>query len=372
MTALPILPDLPKQHACSSLPRFKYCASSALPPTVRINIPSDESSLGHAVHHILACVVLGAEYELADVAKQHGCDEVELAKLVSYGIKAWSEIAQYFRSPLVEQRVEGPKSRGLADILDIDDIYTAGDWKSGYVRRDHQEQTAGYLDAAREVYGPSPSGRYRSFVIWLRYGEIEVVEWSDADLDRWRAAVTKQETRIGKDYAPGEHCGHCHRRLECRAFELYLLQAASVVADVTQRDRITPEELAAEYTKTRMVGKALEAYDKALKIVLGSLPNPLPIGDGRVIGLAEGSKSEIDARKALPLLKESGFTAADLNRVTSMSKGAIEEIVGERAAKGMKGKDKAAIVQRLREAGAITTTTYLKLEARKAEENPNE
>lgn len=349
---------------CSSLPRYFACASSAGEAEAFINGSSDESDLGDAAHEALGCVVLNVDPDLVDIAKRQGVDHDELERLVAYGRKAWRELAKYFPAPKVEERLESDYAPGTADILHADGVtLVVGDWKSGRIRRNHTEQMAGYASAALEKFGAPESGEVTSCVIWLRDLEAEVVVWTVAELEQWRARYDAQQARIGKEYAPGEHCGFCPLRLECRAHQNYLTTSATALMTAPPAT-VTPQLLASLYPQSRALKKALDSYEAALKEQLEQ-HGSLAIGDGTVISLGEGTRSEIDAKAAWPILEDEGLSRDDINGLLSVGKGALEEIIGSRAPKGTKGKRQAAVMDRLRTAGAVLTKSFTKFETKK-------
>jgi len=354
----------------SSMPRAFDCPSSLDPAVAPVRIPTDESDLGTAAHVALAMVVRGEEPDFVSIARAHGVDKDDLEPMVAYGRKAWVEIARYFPGVLTERPVESDITTGTIDLLsrvveedtDEDSLATIGDWKSGRNQRQYRRQMEAYAYATRESFGMPKSGKITAVIIWLRFCEVEVLQFTGADLDAFRDDFLALRRSIGKSYAPGEHCFGCQRAHECPARDAYLRSAQTAMV-VANEDGIAPEKLAELYPQAQALEKMLEAYRAALKLVVAN--GPLPIGNGKQIELVEAHRAVINTISARPVLAANGFSEDDIARVSSMSKGEIETVVGERAPKGMKGRNQAAIVKALEDAGAITQTSFTKLQQKK-------
>ena len=129
-----------------------------------------------------------------------------------------------------------------------------------------------------------------------------------------------------------------------------------------------PAKLAEMYGQVKVLQQIIEAYDTALKTAVeekGSLMLP----DGRELKFVHEDREEIDVEKCVePLGKWFGdklFKSLCDSGALTISKGKLLDAVGEIAAKGRKGKDKAACMEDLREAGAVKTKTIRKLSAKK-------
>jgi hypothetical protein len=354
----------------SSMPRAFSCPSSLAPTNAPINAHGDESDLGHAAHKALAQFVMASEPDLVAIAREHGVDVDDLEPLVAFGRKAWGDIGRYFPGVFTERLINSDLGKGTVDLLslthepaaDLHSTITVGDWKSGRNRREHRRQVQAYAEAARQSFGMPASGKITTIVVWLRFAEIEVMQFTAEDLDGFRRDFAALEPRIGKEYAPGEHCTGCRREYECEARAAFLRSGANALVAANQ-DGITPARLAELYPQAQMLEKALEAYRTALKLAL--VGGPLPIGNGKQIELVEAHRAIIDPRAARPVLEANGFTDEDIARTLTVSKGAIEAIAGERAPKGTKTRHQAAIINALESAGAVTLTSYTKLQQTK-------
>ncbi len=347
----------------SAMPRAFGCPSSLVETANPVNTSSDESDLGDAVHVALRLHVSQLEVDLGAIASEHSVDVNDLEPLFSYGTKAWRELSPHFPSPRTECALDPTDitTGGTADVLHASaETAVVNDWKSGRVRRNAREQLASYAYALRQQYGMPASGVIKGVATWLRFGEIEVYDFDSAALDAFAQSYALDVVdQIGKRYAPGEHCTFCPRVNECEARTAFLRGAAMVVAEGP--GPLAPADLAALYPRAQMLEKALEAYRKALRLAVQE-HGPLPIGDGRVVSLAEQSRDVIDARTAWPILQELGLTDDELAAATSIAKGAIEDAIKDKAPRGMKQKRLMQALERLRQSGALIRTTHQRLE----------
>ena len=350
------------QVRCSRLPLFFECPSSAQATAVRYDPSGDAAVLGTAAHAAMALVVLGQEVDLAAIAHEHEVDEDELGRLVAYGRQAWAELRPHLPAPRVEQRVDSNVTGGSADVLHADtDSLVVVDWKSGWVRRHHRHQLTGYAHAARAQYGMPTSGHVTVATVWLRFGEIEVDRLDDDKLDAWEREYEALTAEIGSTYNPGPHCAFCPAQLTCEARSAFLRGATAALASAQRAGAMTPEDMARLVPQASMLRRALDLFDSALREHVRAAGR-LPLGDGTALALESRRRREIRARAAWPVLTaDLGLSEDDLDRVLSVSKGALEEVVGERAAPRMKGKDRAAAMQKLCEAGAVIERPYQQL-----------
>jgi hypothetical protein len=350
---------------CSRLPLFRECASSAEPNPIVWLGEHDAADLGTACHQAIALVVLGLEPNVEAIAIEHGVDKDDLAPLVAYGRKAWAEIKKHLPSPRVEEMVRSSVTGGTIDVIHADtETLVINDWKSGWVRRNHEHQLAGYAHAARETYGMPRSGAITTITAWLRFRELEVKTWTSEQLDAWAVEHARHAKKVGREWNPGPHCALCPSQVGCAARDAYITTSSAALVARPAED-LTPETLARLYPQSRMLKKAIEAYESAVKAYV-SAHGSLPLDDGKELGMAEREREEIGAREAWPVLLAEGLDDDEIDAVLAVKKGALEDAIGAKAPNGQKGKRQAAVIQRLRESGAITTTSFQQLEVRKA------
>ncbi len=357
------------QHRASSLPRFTMCPSSAAEPEggYKLDSSSQPSDEGTAAHEALALVVDGREPDLDEIAMTHGVDRKILGILVANGRVAWSEYQRLFPEPRVEVEVEGPLVRGRADVLHADtESLVILDWKSGWVRRHHADQLAGYAHAAVSTFGMPKIGKITTIVPWLRFGESDVVNMDAEYLEAFEKNIRDAEKRIGEVFSPGDdRCGFCPRALSCPAWSDTQRSAAASLAVMKDGVAATPEMLASLYDDSRALKRALENYEKALKVAVGRTEDGLRLPDDRTLRFVDTVIREIDPRLAWKTLVSEGLTDDDLNSCLSLGKTKLTNIVKERAPRGKKGKAVAALMEKLEGAGAVSEKLQRRLQPQK-------
>ena len=347
----------------SSLPAFLTCPSSQLPTEHPYEPPSEVADLGTAVHEALAVHVAGQRPDLDAIAKKHHVDSDELEQLYVNGCIAWKDLCKYFPNAYTEQALKWDGIEGHADVSHYDESTMAIlDWKSGRIRRDYSAQLIGYAAAAVEQFGMPKSGEVKVITVWLRDMEFEILTVTQDDMERLHHDIKRAELDIGKRYAPGDACGYCRRQLVCGARHEYLSSATSALMPIIDAP-LSAEQLPKLYTKSKMLRKALADYDKALKIALAD--GPLSDGNGNMLELVETKRDRLVSREAWPLLKHAGFSDDDITECVSMSKTAVLSMAADKAPKGRKGKDKAALMEILRSGHAVTEVPSLTVKSRK-------
>jgi hypothetical protein len=297
---------------------------------------------------------MGRVPDLDVIAKKNGVDPDELERLFIYGCLAWKELTKHFPNARTEQLLEGDGIRGHADVFHRDDsTMTILDWKTNRVRRDYRSQVLGYATAAADQFGFPESGEIQVAIVWLRFFEFEVITVTQDDIERLHHEIDAAKLNIGKRYAPGDPCDYCSRQLVCDARHEYLASATSALMPINTVE-ILPEVLPTLYTKAKLLRKALSAYDKALKMALKS--GPLPDGEGNLLELDELKRDKLIPREAWSVLVQQGFSEDEMAQCISMSKTKVLEVVSGKVKRGQKGTAKTAMINTLREFGAVTQT----------------
>ena len=347
---------------CSKLPLAKKCPSSASRWQWPIDGAGDAAELGTVVHAVLAAMVRGQEPELTTIARPSGVDVGEVERLVNYGKKAWGELSTHFRDPRAEVGYDYSAPWGsLSGTCDVDaDPPVILDWKTGQVYRDHKEQMRGYAAISRG----GRTGVIKAVIVWLQLGFYEVYDFTEADTDALvDTDIPRLLGQIGKKYSPDADCSFCPGRAECPAKAAYERMAANALVAVGP-EALSRDRLAALYPQARLLEAALTAYDAMLHAALADGPLPLP--DGRQIGLRTIKKQEILARQAWPVLTANGYTLDDMAACVKIGKEAMLDVIKSRSAKGQKGRDAMLLLDALKAADAINETSFQKLQVSKA------
>ena len=118
------------------------------------------------------------------------------------------------------------------------------------------------------------------------------------------------------------------------------------------------------YERVRVLAKQVDAFKAAIKAEVET--NGPIVGDGTQICLGTRRQQTIDAQIAWPILAET-LNEDELAGCVKLSKPKMLEAVAGHSAKGQKGKDKDAILEKLEEAGAISVAVTHPLQVKKTD-----
>lgn len=340
----------------SARPLAHSCPSSILPPSYKVDRPTEARALGLAAHECAQHEVKMVSYEPSAIAAKHGADVAELTEMIQPIRGVIEKLRPYLRNPFTEYRVEGPLGGGSIDLLqDLDDCHVIFDYKSGWVRVDARPQLMAYAHALRHGGRTMP---FKIIPIHLRYGTYDVYDVGDDELAAFEARDAEVREQAGEVYNPGDGCGYCNRRHECDAYRDEQRNAADALVKI-EPGAVSRETLLRLYPQYQLATKALEAYKDAVR--RAAADEPLVAADGSRIELQQLTRDEIAPKKAWAILKGEEFTDEDMQACLSIRKGAMTDIIKARAGKGRKQKDANELVAKLRGAGAIVKHPYRKL-----------
>lgn len=368
--------ELTKTSACSALPRELFCAGSMVPAETPLNIPSGVANLGRAVHDSFEAEVNGSDVNHSEIgAKYKDVDFDEYSRLSSYARKVWREVFRpILHDVTAEGFVESSLFRGREDARGFmeDRTLVILDLKTGRVRNSAFNQGAGYASCEREKNDgiPGDKGMIIFVTIWVRFFEYETNHFDNAALDMFEGEYIRQrgKAEIDKQYAPGEHCTFCPRRMECKAWPAYVRMATQSLHELqdSAAHGVTDEQLVRALPFKKAVVQAAKDYDNVLNIRLES--GPLKIDDDTELVLRRVERKELSLTKSVPVLRAEGFTDEDFERAAKMKlTGAdgVDTILKEKAPRGLKGKLVIAVREKLDAAGAITKKPSFKRMERK-------
>ena len=305
------------------------------------------------MHEALATYVAGNDPNVEGIAKVYGLRARDMHPLVAMGRLGWDSIREFLPAPMVEYPLSMDGLTGTTDVFSrTDETMAVVDWKTNRDRRDYHPQLLGYAACAADMHGMPSCGFVKVATVWLRLGEIDLVDVRQDDIERFLHQKQRQVMNIGKVYAPGSACMYCRRQLVCSARKEFLHHAV----DIFGRGLPSALPLPTLYARVKLLEKAIEHYREALKLSLAD--GPLPDGLGNTLQLVEQTREKIDPLVAWPILQDQGFTEEELASAVSISSTTLLDVAGDKAAKGYKGKAKAALKERLREAGAMKPSTF--------------
>jgi hypothetical protein len=361
---------------CSKLPLGFKC-----PGSIRGNVDTETlvemsyegGALGSAVHEVLAAMVEHPTGEYPDprpIALKHGVESEETSRLVTYGVHAWKAIAQYYPNPVSEQDLvyegEGFVLTGHLDVVSIGDGWANfADWKSGYRQPDYYAQIMGY---ARLIFAQDPSfATVKGSLVWLRDWSQETVLITREDADAWERELIAQVVNWNGTYRAGEHCQYCPRFTSCPARQALVRSAVEEIGLMSPGGIVPADAMPAivqmyREGKLSIVKGLLGQIDEMIRSYIQAV-GPIDLGNGRELAMVPENRDTILPLQAWPIISER-LTNEELAPCIKIGKTALLDAIGEKAGKG-KGKAKAALMEELTEAKAVTQSTIYKLKERK-------
>lgn len=347
----------------SSMPLAIKCPASQLVDgsTLKIVGDPDMTAMGIAAHKALQAFYSVAACNLEDIATAYGADLEELKFLYWAGRRIWDYVANMIDIGLsfFEIQLLSPDFSGHADRL----IISSGgetawviDWKSGYKDSDYRQQLLTYAHLAMHNF-PVVKQVYVCLA-WLRTGEYEG-EWVTREASNlWHTETMSRLEAVG--FNPGRHCSHCPRFLECPAAKAQLIQAGEVLIESAQQTELTEvDKFFTILDAQKMLSDYCEKVHTMLRAQLAAVGGKIESED-REVFFVEQSRREIDAKVALPIIREK-FGSDTADQCCSVSKKSIEEVVKASVGRGQKGKAAAAFMAELEERGAVTINKTLRM-----------
>jgi len=341
---------------CSSLPILDRCMGM-LGATLTVGV-EQQIAIDGTNHHAYAAQLI-REGSVPDMPTMDPDASFIRARIRM----AWNAIKENFPDPQVEkqlvQQLPNFTLCGHPDLYGVTDgILRVPDWKSGYnTDADVLPQLMGYAYLAHcEIPKDTPISKIELSVVWLRDKTIQEWEFTPAQVKEWMRDLHKRAGAWnGNDFTAGEHCLYCPRFHDCPARQAL---ARSAVQDIMDLDVATTTRadmclrLPDVYSRVQMVKRQVEAFSNWLREEIQK-NGPLVCGPEKILRLQQRNKSVLDVQKGWSVFR-AVLSDDELNKCMTVSKTKLLAAVGEKSAPRMKGKDQAAIMLRLEEAGAVT------------------
>ena len=364
--------DAPMELRASRMPLAFKCAESIRRPPGELFVSSDSEAgtLGTAVHDALAQHVMGVDTDLADYAAKWNVDEQALAPLFFFGVSAWNDLKATLLTPKVELELEavvaGHVITGHADV-----VYDAGqsvyiiDWKSGQVQRDYTTQLLTYALAAARQF--QQADKFSVVTVWLRDKFYETKTVTRDELDQFANRIAHDVLGKAGRYVAGDHCGFCPRFSGCPGRGQVALAIIRELDDggylpapgTPATHPIAGTVLASALARIRYVENVCEQARKTIREWVKAAGH-VDTKPGYALQIKTEIHEVISAKRAWPVflkyLDEDG-----VNACLKVGKTELLKRVSEGAERGQKGKLKAAVLDELRELGAVSETTVEKL-----------
>jgi len=188
-------------------------------------------------------------------------------------------------------------------------------------------------------------------------------------LDTWvRVTAARAEVDAGRPVgtSTGGHCARCPAMASCPSMVSLVRELATNPPAAETLPSLSDEAAGEAWVKLAMVKAVVDRMDAALR--QRAMRAGLPLPDGRRLMPCDTTRRTVDARRALPVLRELVGDRAESVVEQSVPSTAVDSLASEVAkASGEKIKAvKTRVWDALRAAGAVRDSTYPVLRVRKA------
>ena len=332
----------------SSGERAEACPPSHVLP--RVLVTSDAADIGTDIHGFLKVVAADpAARSLAlerlppelrdrcaaiDVASAlHGLENVRTE--TAYAVDVESGAVRFLGQDLGRQYPELAPTE-VCGALDVDadagDVVVAVDWKTGRGEVTPPEEN---LQVGIQAYAIAKHRGASSAIGRLAFidedGGVTPVEHHFNALDlqrlleRWRNAVRRVHEAAAQHVEgkmptvrAGTWCGYCPARPHCPAIVAFAkIMLGELEADRVGLEMLTPERQGEAWLRAKTAVKLAEDVLEGLRTIAKDEPIPLP--DGKEVRPVMSSRSFVNGKRALELLRQRGLRDEDL---------AAEQVIG--------------------------------------------
>lgn len=361
----------------SSIGLASRCPASQL-GDVHIDHPNPAAELGTACHEWIAGKIRGEAPDFKAIAARYSVDPAELGPLCGWAWHgAWPDLSDWFPNPETEVRwqwIDIESQVEISGTMDVSSLAKDGDgyevrvadWKTGWLEADAEAQMRAYALLGLKRYTEAQSAY--ACVIHVRDRCYEAWRWSRGEIEAWWKDLLKRITNGG--YSPGHWCAYCPRGHDCPAKTGMMSQAVSVLTsprppwDEIEDEQQKCEKIGAVLDRIRVVDAAIKSFRELIRVEVDVRGGRMDIGDGRQVVIAEANRTNIDPGKAIPILvRELGQITA--HSVVKVEKTKMETEVKNKYPRGEKGKAIKALMEKLDGAGALSTTTFQRMEVRR-------
>lgn len=368
----------------SDMPLDMACAGSVHPDEGEqlITFHSDSGSggpadVGRAAHDIMKHLVKHEEYNFEAICAEHNVKPKEVGFL-SYAamrfveiIEAEFEVEEWIAEEHLEVKEPFP-FRGTPDMFGITKDGTMliiPDLKTGRVASDYKHQMRSYCHLGFANV-PDTVTTVMALIFWARDLELQKWAWTRKDNEAWLADVKKTIFEWDGRYTVGSHCSYCRRSVHCTARAKAMGVGRDLILHKRAANALVGNDLETAWTMVDMIIRTAEDWKSRTKeriIATG----PISMGGGKELAVVEKNMRATiyTAQSAAVLKKDYGFSDEDVLACCSLSKTALSDMVGARAEKGQKGVQRKAVVESLKEAGALVPKVGMVTVVRKVEKS---
>lgn len=358
---------------CSSLPLAMVCPAAVLDGGLRVDPVNEAGNAGSAAHEALrALVEHGAvDWErIGEIAEKHGADAEEVRMLCAQGTKLW----RLLKDSLSPATTEVPASATFGDVTLTGNMDVVGqdlavlDWKTARVDHNYREQMLGY--AALMLASDADLSGCRATLAWLRDGEVEHHTLWRKDLQTWAdRLVSTLAGYDGRTYNPGPQCAFCPRAHDCPGAHALVRRDVAVLLGVGEASvdlsTLDAESILTAHERAGMIARVADRVKAAIKAEVKARGGAIEAGGAR-LEIETGTKRELDAELAWPVLASAGFTDPDFAAVLTLGVGKVEKRAAEKAGRGNGAAAVRTLNEQLEAAGAMRRKPTESLERKRS------
>jgi hypothetical protein len=340
-------------------------------PEVAIASGNKIADVGTAVHEAIAAHIVGNGNSPEDICAKFGVDHEDCGWMIRRGIAYYQSLidAGY---KMVSCEGEYRKAAGAIELTGHPDLVMMSpdgvpviiDWKTGHRDASYRDQLCGYAYLMSDTY---PTEVVKLVSVYLRLDVVDNTEITGAEVesfvDRLCGLVSEWEH---KAFNPtSDNCIYCPLSGTCEGRREVITQAArSMMATMDQggiKFEITPATIGVLYEQSKMLKKVIEVFDDQLRQYI-DIQGVVDLG---------GAKMYLEDCERTSCVKFDGdilreYLGDDLGKLDlEISLKQAQDIAGDRAGRGQKGKVKAELKERMEKAGLIVKTQFKKLTVKK-------
>lgn len=367
----------------SSCDRIMSCNFSSIKPEMKIDTSGPFTYFGNCGHSIMAKIVKHDMTTLPDISKELENFQVDPTQERSLRIACHIGLKEYRDtiSPSIDRQhliSETKHSRQIDDdhtltghpdlacLLHDQKTLFCADWKFGEVSN-HWNQLKAYVFILLQYYPQVENvllGQY-----FFRENDKVVREFTvEHIMEEW--LVDFKQALASDTLKPSwDSCKYCHV-MDCKARDRLSHDTIATLSTV-DHTVTTAVAMADRYEDVKLVQKKIDQYKEHLKDQILMTGEAIQLTNGNVLDVEDDHRDTLYLNEAIDVLK--GYFKPDsledlitlLSPCITMKKGALEDLIGQRAPNRMKGKEKTRIKDEMDAAGAIKTKSFKTLKLQK-------
>jgi len=362
-------------HRSSSLDRKFACNASTVEPDIYIETSEQVANLGSAVHFYISETILGKVVDNDKILNDYNIEDgKEYYRFISAFHKAWTFFKPRIKEIIgVEMEVffsiKDHKITGHLDFayLSIEDRVVVVDWKLGYLEGAHRNQLMSYLvgvlhDTSLDMVD-TWNGELYTVYLNSRTMQHEIIDQDD--IKKWSFDLeTVLSEATNNMFSVGSNCQYCPLAYNCKAKQEMI---NSFTYELSELKGTTPsrETLATLRPQAQMLKKALDAYEKLLKLELQNAP--IQIGQEEYYLDDTEMKSLTSDEKTLTFLTD--LLDCPVSDYIKINKTKVKDQLFAQTLHGKKGKAFTEMMENLDQKGLVEKSIKQTIKIRRLDDD---